>query len=111
MKLAICTDVYGNLSFTDMLDKVKSLGIDAVEMTAGGWAGCPHVKRQELLDSESARIAFMAELEKRGNGIDHALLARTSGVITGWNAACVAADLKELPEAWARFAEVRPFWK
>ena len=53
----------------------------------------------------------LAELEKRGNGIDHALLARTSGVITGWNAACVAADLKELPEAWARFAEVRPFWK
>lgn len=66
MKLAICTDVYGNLSFTEMLDKVKSLGIDAVEMTAGGWAGCPHVKRQELLDSESARIAFMAELESRG---------------------------------------------
>ena len=53
----------------------------------------------------------LAELEKRGNGIDHALLARTSGVITGWNAACVAADLKELPEAWARFAAVRPFWK
>ncbi len=66
MKLAICTDVYGNLSYTEMLDKVKSLGIDAVEMTAGGWAGCPHVKRQELLDSPAARLAFLAELEKRG---------------------------------------------
>ena len=37
MKLAICTDVFADLSYTDMLDKVKSLGIDAVEMTAGGW--------------------------------------------------------------------------
>ena len=34
MKLAICTDVFADLSYTDMLDKVKSLGIDAVEMTA-----------------------------------------------------------------------------
>jgi hypothetical protein len=25
MKLAICTDVYGNLSYTEMLDKVQSL--------------------------------------------------------------------------------------
>ena len=40
MKLAICTDVFADLSYTDMLDKVKSLGIDAVEMTAGG-CGCP----------------------------------------------------------------------
>ena len=31
MKLAICTDVFADLSYTDMLDKVKSLGIDAVE--------------------------------------------------------------------------------
>ncbi len=53
----------------------------------------------------------LAELEKRGNGVDAALLAHTSGVITGWSAACVAADLKRLPEAWARFSEVRPFWK
>ena len=34
MKLSLCTDVLGDLSFTEMLDKVKSLGIDAVEMTA-----------------------------------------------------------------------------
>ncbi|MEK8026755.1 sugar phosphate isomerase/epimerase family protein [Pseudaquabacterium rugosum] len=66
MKLAICTDVYGNLSYTEMLDQVKSLGVDAVEMTAGGWAGCPHVKTQELLASAPARQAFLAELDQRG---------------------------------------------
>ena len=66
MKLAICTDVYGNLPFPEMLDKVKSLGIDAVEMTAGGWGGCPHVNRPELLADPAKLAAFKGELEKRG---------------------------------------------
>ena len=42
MQLAICTDVFADLSYTDMLDKVKSLGINAVEMTAGGWGARKH---------------------------------------------------------------------
>lgn len=66
MKLALCTDVLGSLSYTDMLDHVKSLGIDAVEMTAGGWAACPHVKTAELLADEGKRKAFQRELDKRG---------------------------------------------
>lgn len=66
MKLALCTDVLSEYAYTEMLDKVKSLGILAVEMTAGGWASCPHVKTAELLADESARKAFLDELEKRG---------------------------------------------
>lgn len=66
MKLAICTDVYGDLSYPEMLDQVKSLGIDAVEMTAGGWGGRKHVNTEELLSDAGKRAAFMAELEKRG---------------------------------------------
>lgn len=66
MKLAICTDAYGNLSFTDMLDKVKSLGVDGIEMTAGGWGGCPHLNRLELLASAENRAAFLAEIAQRG---------------------------------------------
>ena len=42
MELAICTDVFANLGYTDMLDKVKSMGIDAVEITAGGWGARKH---------------------------------------------------------------------
>ncbi len=53
----------------------------------------------------------LAELRRRKGGMDPAMLTRASGVITGWNAARVAADLKKLPEVWARFSEVRPFWK
>jgi len=66
MKLAICTDVFGNLPFPEMLDKVKSYGIEAVEMTAGGWGGCPHVIRKELLSDPAKLVAFKAELEQRG---------------------------------------------
>ena len=66
MKLALCTDVLGDLSFTEMLDKVKELGIDAVEMTAGGWGGCKHVPTQELLEDDDKLAAYKAELEKRG---------------------------------------------
>ena len=59
MKLAICTDVFADLSYTDMLDKVKSLGIDAVEMTAGGWVP-QHCNTAELLADEGKRKEFMA---------------------------------------------------
>ena len=66
MELAICTDVYADLSFTDMLDKVKSLGIDAVEMSAGGWGARKHVNTKELLSNDDKLKAFQEELNKRG---------------------------------------------
>ena len=66
MKLAICTDVFADLSYTEMLDKVKSLGIDAVEMTAGGWGAQKHCKTKELLADPEKLSAFKAELHERG---------------------------------------------
>lgn len=66
MKLALCTDVLGDLSFTDMLDRVKQYGINGVEMTAGGWSPCPHVRTEELLESPEKLTVFRSELEKRG---------------------------------------------
>ncbi|MCS4269625.1 MULTISPECIES: sugar phosphate isomerase/epimerase [Raoultella] len=65
MKLALCTDVLGDLSFTDMLDRVKQYGINGVEMTAGGWSPCPHVKTEEMLESPEKLAVFRGELEKR----------------------------------------------
>lgn len=65
MKLALCTDVLASLSFSEMLDRVKSYGIDGVEMTAGGWSPCPHVNTEELLASADNLAAFRQELEKR----------------------------------------------
>lgn len=66
MQLSICTDVMADLSFTDMLDKVKALGLDAVEMTAGGWGARTHCPTAELLADDSKCEAYLAEIEKRG---------------------------------------------
>lgn len=65
MKLAICTDVFADLSYQEMLDRVKSLGIDAIEMTAGGWGGRKHMNTAELLADEEKRAQFMKELSDR----------------------------------------------
>lgn len=67
MKLSICTDVFGKIPFTEMLDKVQAYGINAVEMTAGGWGGCCFIpSAEELINDEAKLAAFKAELDKRG---------------------------------------------
>lgn len=65
MRLAICTDVFSNLPFTEMLDKVKSLGINALEMSAGGWGVRRHCNTAELLEDPQKLAAFKEEIEKR----------------------------------------------
>lgn len=92
MKLAICTDVFADLSYTDMLDKVKSLGINAVEMTAGGWGARKHCNTAELLADAGKREAFMMELEKRG--IEHIAIEEFPGTMV-WS----ASTLLKLREA------------
>lgn len=54
---------------------------------------------------------LLAEIEKRNKGMDPAVLARATGVIAGWCAARLNEDLKQLPQAWANFADIKPFWK
>jgi CHAD domain-containing protein len=53
----------------------------------------------------------LAEIQKQAKSLDPAPLGRATGIITGWNAARVAADLKRLPDAWDGLAALKPFWK
>ena len=69
MILAFKTDVLGHLSYEDMLDKVKGMGIDYVELAVGGWSPAPHVRVNELLESEEKLAAFKKALSDRGMGI------------------------------------------
>ena len=48
MKLSICTDVFGKIPFTEMLDKVKAYGIDAIELTTGGWGNWKLLKQRSI---------------------------------------------------------------
>lgn len=69
MELSYCTDSMGDLSYSDMLAKVKSLGIAYVEMTTGGWSPAPHIRIDELLGDSGKLEAFKNELAKNGIGI------------------------------------------
>ena len=66
MRLSICTDVMGNLSFTDMLDKCVALGVEGVEMTCGGWSQAPHFRADELLADKRLLKTRLREIEARG---------------------------------------------
>ncbi|WP_347312666.1 sugar phosphate isomerase/epimerase family protein [Defluviimonas sp. SAOS-178_SWC] len=66
MKLSICTDVMGTLSFTDMLDKCVELGVEGIEMTGGGWSKGPHFRADELLKDKGLLKSKLAEIKARG---------------------------------------------
>ncbi|MBA7510849.1 hypothetical protein ES705_02838 [subsurface metagenome] len=68
MKLGVLTAVFYNShpKFEDMLDKVKSLGLDAVEIGVGNYPGDTHCNAQELLTSSEKIKSYKEEVEKRG---------------------------------------------
>ncbi|RYM06482.1 sugar phosphate isomerase/epimerase [Sporolactobacillus sp. THM7-7] len=92
MKLSFVTDSLAHLAFEDMLDYIVDLGIDTIEMTTGGWSPAPHLKLDELLESDERRNTFLAALDKRqiklcalncsGNPLDPGDLGRAHRAIT-----------------------------
>jgi hypothetical protein len=66
VKLSICTDCLGSLSFEAMLDEVAELGVAGVEMTGGGWSPAPHLRADELLADTGKRKAALSAIESRG---------------------------------------------
>ncbi|HEX2116706.1 MAG TPA: CYTH and CHAD domain-containing protein [Alphaproteobacteria bacterium] len=63
-----------------------------------------------LNDGAVAR-QLVSSLEERRGGVDADVFARGTGIVLGWNACRIAADLKQLPAAWERFTEAKLFWK
>jgi sugar phosphate isomerase/epimerase len=66
MKLSICSDCLGGLSFEAMLDEVAELGVAGVEMTGGGWSPAPHLRAAELLADAGKRKTALSAIESRG---------------------------------------------
>ncbi|WP_342605515.1 sugar phosphate isomerase/epimerase [Peribacillus sp. FSL E2-0159] len=65
MKLSYVTDSLGHLPFEEMLDVISEMGVDTVEMTTGGWSPAPHLRLDELLESQNKRNEFLTALENR----------------------------------------------
>ena len=66
MKLGVFTPLFANLSFDEMIEKVSSAGLDAVEIGTGGYPGNNHCDIDKLLESEEARDKYLKKLEDKG---------------------------------------------
>ena len=65
MKLGVFAVLYSGLPFEQALDKVKDMGVEAVEIGTGNYPGDAHCKPDELLaDAKKAR-AFKEAVESR----------------------------------------------
>ena len=64
MKLGVMNPIISNLSFEDALKYLSSLGVQTIEIGAGGYPGDAHLKPEELLASEENVAAYKALLKK-----------------------------------------------
>jgi sugar phosphate isomerase/epimerase len=69
MKIGMLTDSLPNLSFEAMLAAAAELSIAHLEFGCGNWSPAPHLNLDALLESESARRAFLAKLADHGMAI------------------------------------------
>ena len=66
MKLGVITNLFADMSFDAALAKLKSMGIEAVEIGCGGYPGKAHCDPAVLLNDEKAFDEWMATVEKYG---------------------------------------------
>ena len=66
MKIGLFTDSLADLDLVGALDWVVETGIEAVEMSTGGFSNTPHCKMQNLLEDGDARSSFMDAITSRG---------------------------------------------
>jgi sugar phosphate isomerase/epimerase len=64
-KLCVNTDTFGDLPLEQALDVTANLGIEAVEIAAGGHSSAPHMRIGELLDDAAARRRFAEAISSR----------------------------------------------
>lgn len=69
MKIGVLTVLYQNLPFGEALDKIKSFGIDTVEIGTGGYPGKAHCDPAELLADERKLKEWKKQLDDRGMSI------------------------------------------
>ncbi|NLN69400.1 MAG: sugar phosphate isomerase/epimerase [Chloroflexi bacterium] len=65
MQIGVLTALYQNLPFPEVLDKVKALGVTAVEIGTGAFAASTHIDLEGLLKDKAAREAYLDEIHQR----------------------------------------------
>ncbi len=66
MKLCVLANLYGSKTLDEALCRLKALGVEAVEIGAGGYPGKAHCNPAELLKDEKKLAEFNATVAKYG---------------------------------------------
>ncbi|HEY3522567.1 MAG TPA: sugar phosphate isomerase/epimerase [Candidatus Limnocylindrales bacterium] len=66
MELCLFTDSAPRLSFDEALDLAVRIGATTIEIAGGGQSSAPHLRLDELLESESSRRTFQDAFDRRG---------------------------------------------
>ncbi|MUV37197.1 Deoxyribonuclease IV [Lentibacillus sp. JNUCC-1] len=69
MKLGVFTVLFSGKTLDDMLDGVRDIGLEAVEIGTGGNPGNDFCNLDELLESADKRKAYLDKIESRGLSI------------------------------------------
>lgn len=65
MQIGVLTTLYQHLPITDVLDKVKKIGVTAVEIGTGAYTANTHLALDHLLEDKAARQAYLWEIHSR----------------------------------------------
>ncbi len=66
MKIGMITDSLSDMSVDEVVKTAAELGIERLEFAGGNWSRAPHLKLDEMLESETARREFLARLGDHG---------------------------------------------
>jgi DNA-(apurinic or apyrimidinic site) lyase len=66
MKLGVRTTAFGDRPLDEALTLLREAGVDAVELSCGGYAGTPFVTATEAVNDESLRTALLERTGERG---------------------------------------------
>jgi len=66
MKIGVFTVLYQHLPLETALDKIAALGVEAVEISTGNYAGSAHCDVQSLLGNGDSLRRFKDAIERRG---------------------------------------------
>ena len=66
MQIGVLTALYQHLPLNEVLDKLRSLDVTAVEIGTGAYAPNAHLNPDHLLKDQTAREAYLEEIHSRG---------------------------------------------
>jgi sugar phosphate isomerase/epimerase len=66
VKLGVFIALFRSMALNKVLDYVRSVGVEAIEIPCGGYVGDAHCKPAELLDDDQATAALKGAIESRG---------------------------------------------